>query len=432
MKDGELKTGECFSNAKDSQSAKADAISKLANLGFTSIEIIAIEQGDPASRGTPNVSNVGDVKIPEFTNFMDKPEVEDVSVEIDEKEEKKSDDKSDSEETEEDSDDEKKEDSEDDSEDKEKSEDDEDEKSEKKKITEDLKEEWETSGPFFSEQGELIRKIPDECVNDCVVPGHDATAACSRWVEALNFKEGLDIPMAKAYLKSLGAWTENEIRALSDTEVAEMILWVVCGDIVDGQTLITIGDEGRFEESNVTEEKDETEETSETEETEKETTEEEPSNDPLISDVKDETSEEETEDSDGSEKETKKETEEETVEEEPEEEPSEEEDKTEKTPEETPAENSEKPEEKEDSKEDEPKDGELSKAEVLEMVEKFVNNWKQTLKNMDKASFKDLTIKERSKFFKDLDDQWEDKEHDPSDFISEKNWEMLMDLEIVL
>jgi hypothetical protein len=62
MKDGHLKTGECFSNAKDTQSAKADAISKLANLGFTSIEIIAVEQGDTAARGEPEVANVGSVE----------------------------------------------------------------------------------------------------------------------------------------------------------------------------------------------------------------------------------------------------------------------------------------------------------------------------------------------------------------------------------
>lgn len=66
MKDGQLKSGECFSNAKDTQSAKADAISKLANLGFTSIEIIAVEQGDTSARGTPDVSNVSNVTAPNY------------------------------------------------------------------------------------------------------------------------------------------------------------------------------------------------------------------------------------------------------------------------------------------------------------------------------------------------------------------------------
>lgn len=54
MKNGELKTGEVYSNAVDAESAKADAISKLVSLGFTSIEIIAIENGDPANIGKSN------------------------------------------------------------------------------------------------------------------------------------------------------------------------------------------------------------------------------------------------------------------------------------------------------------------------------------------------------------------------------------------
>lgn len=61
MKDGEIKTGECYSNAKDPQSAKADAISKLTGLGLTAIEIIAVEAGDPAAIGA---SSVADSVIP--------------------------------------------------------------------------------------------------------------------------------------------------------------------------------------------------------------------------------------------------------------------------------------------------------------------------------------------------------------------------------
>ena len=45
-KDGEIKTGECYSNAIDTKSAKVDAISKLANLGFDNIEIFAVEFGN--------------------------------------------------------------------------------------------------------------------------------------------------------------------------------------------------------------------------------------------------------------------------------------------------------------------------------------------------------------------------------------------------
>lgn len=46
IKNGEIKTGEAYSNAPSPEQAKVDAISKLSQLGFTDINIIAIETGD--------------------------------------------------------------------------------------------------------------------------------------------------------------------------------------------------------------------------------------------------------------------------------------------------------------------------------------------------------------------------------------------------
>lgn len=284
MKDGELKTGECFSNAKDTQSAKADAISKLANLGFTSIEIIAIEQGDPASRGTPNVSNVDNIESPKFKDYMDRSENETEEVEV----------------------------------------------SDKETITEAEESEDETK-----EEVSDTEEVKDEPAED----------------------------------------TSSEDPLLADVENE------------------TSEDESSEEESGETEEK-ETEEKSE-----EETIEEDPSED---------SSEDETE-----EKTTEKETEKETSTKD--------------------SESEEKSDSKEETKDsEETTDSDLSKAEILEMVEKFVNLWKQTLKNMDKESYHKLTLKERAKFFKDLDEQWEDKKHDPADFMNKSNWDTMMDIEIVL
>ena len=61
-KDGEIKTGECYSNAADTKSAKVDAISKLANLGFDNIEIFAVEFGN-----RPEEEPVKNPEIPEET-----------------------------------------------------------------------------------------------------------------------------------------------------------------------------------------------------------------------------------------------------------------------------------------------------------------------------------------------------------------------------
>lgn len=51
MKDGQIKTGECYSNSIDTRSAKADALSKLERAGYSNISILAIEAGDPDCAG---------------------------------------------------------------------------------------------------------------------------------------------------------------------------------------------------------------------------------------------------------------------------------------------------------------------------------------------------------------------------------------------
>lgn len=54
MRDGELKTGEAYSNSLNTRSAKADVISKLEKAGYQNITILAIEAGDPDMVGCDN------------------------------------------------------------------------------------------------------------------------------------------------------------------------------------------------------------------------------------------------------------------------------------------------------------------------------------------------------------------------------------------
>ncbi len=54
VKDGQLKTGEAYSNAISTRAAKADVISKLERAGYSSISILCIEVGDPDVRGCDN------------------------------------------------------------------------------------------------------------------------------------------------------------------------------------------------------------------------------------------------------------------------------------------------------------------------------------------------------------------------------------------
>lgn len=54
MKDGTVKTGEAYSNALNTRSAKADILSKLERAGYSNINILCIEVGDPDAAEAPN------------------------------------------------------------------------------------------------------------------------------------------------------------------------------------------------------------------------------------------------------------------------------------------------------------------------------------------------------------------------------------------
>ena len=54
MRDGQIKTGEAYSNSLNTRSAKADVISKLEKAGYQNITILAIEAGDPDMAGCDN------------------------------------------------------------------------------------------------------------------------------------------------------------------------------------------------------------------------------------------------------------------------------------------------------------------------------------------------------------------------------------------
>ena len=64
MKDGEMKTGEAYSNAISTRAAKSDVISKLERVGYTNISILCIEVGDPDLRDCPNTYVQQPVKVP--------------------------------------------------------------------------------------------------------------------------------------------------------------------------------------------------------------------------------------------------------------------------------------------------------------------------------------------------------------------------------
>jgi hypothetical protein len=81
---------------------------------------------------------------------------------------------------------------------------------------------------LFDSYGNFHGKIPKEAVRDCSGPG-PADEAVAHWRKKLNF----EVPRQKAiqYLKEYGAWTLEELNGLDDTDLAEKVLWLACGDI---------------------------------------------------------------------------------------------------------------------------------------------------------------------------------------------------------
>jgi hypothetical protein len=100
---------------------------------------------------------------------------------------------------------------------------------------------------WFDSYGNMIKDLPEECINDCTVPGRDAYESCKYWVNELGFTNGLDIPLAKGYLKWTGGWDDDEIASLSDEETAIKILWILANDAKEGMDVLSIGDGGRFD-----------------------------------------------------------------------------------------------------------------------------------------------------------------------------------------
>ena len=82
--------------------------------------------------------------------------------------------------------------------------------------------------PFFDSNSFFIGSFPKKCVEECAASG-DCTDAVQFWQNKLDFTVPRENAMA--YLIRSGGWSFEELHALNDTEIAEKILWMACGEI---------------------------------------------------------------------------------------------------------------------------------------------------------------------------------------------------------
>ena len=70
--------------------------------------------------------------------------------------------------------------------------------------------------------------VPPECVAECSRPGPCDDDA-RRWRAILEFSPARDD--AVSYIAEYGAWDDDELDAMSEDELAEIIVWLAVGDI---------------------------------------------------------------------------------------------------------------------------------------------------------------------------------------------------------
>lgn len=82
---------------------------------------------------------------------------------------------------------------------------------------------------LFNEYGHYNGpEIPSTCVEDLTAPG-PADALARYWRSKLDFEVPRDL--ATTYLRGFGAWSVEDLAAMSDTDLTETVLWLACGDI---------------------------------------------------------------------------------------------------------------------------------------------------------------------------------------------------------
>ena len=197
-KDGQIKTGEAYSNAISADAAKADVKSKLSNIGYSNITILAIESCE------------ADVEATSFKS--DEPSVETVAEADDEK----SDDEAKDESSDEESSDEESE----DSEDEETTEDSEDEKSEDSEDEESSGEESEDSEESNEDKEELDANEKAELKDKYKKIFKNTLVKCkfTKSFNDLSLEEKV-----KFFTQLSKAWTKNEPNEfMTDKEMEQL------------------------------------------------------------------------------------------------------------------------------------------------------------------------------------------------------------------
>lgn len=73
-------------------------------------------------------------------------------------------------------------------------------------------------------------QLPDDCISDLSGSG-DCTASCEYWQSELKLNLNRDAMISE--LKEYGAWSEQELNDLPNSELEMKCIWIAAGNIAD-------------------------------------------------------------------------------------------------------------------------------------------------------------------------------------------------------
>lgn len=76
-----------------------------------------------------------------------------------------------------------------------------------------------------------LTDLPDECILDCGEGPGQKDAAVNHWRDALNFT--VDRAKAIDCIAGYGAWEREDLENREDDDLAEIILWLACGNFAE-------------------------------------------------------------------------------------------------------------------------------------------------------------------------------------------------------
>ena len=83
--------------------------------------------------------------------------------------------------------------------------------------------------PWLDERGNLLRRLPAECIEVCGGPG-EVSAPVRQWANRLRFANRFPVAVAREWLEQMGAWDRAELAEWDTDRIARTCLWLMACD----------------------------------------------------------------------------------------------------------------------------------------------------------------------------------------------------------